>query len=100
MLDGAGQSYTSNSTGLVFRLVSAYAGSATVTVCRPAGAETAASCNAGLDYDCNGLVGAQDPACANYTQQAGRKQPPQPIRRQPRKVAPPAPPAPVRRIKA
>lgn len=98
MLDSAGQSWSSNATGLVVRLVAAYAGSATVTVCRPAGAETAASCSAGLDNDCNGLVGTQDPACARFAQLAGRQQPPLPIRRQPRKVAAP-PPSPVRRVK-
>ncbi|KAL4440139.1 hypothetical protein ABPG75_003140 [Micractinium tetrahymenae] len=104
VLDSAGQAWTSNATGLVVRLASAFRGSATVTVCRKAGNETAASCTAGLDADCNGLAGAQEPACTRFLQ-AGRQQPPQPIRRQPRKVAAPPtasgmlrpPPSPVRR---
>lgn len=40
-------------------------GSAEVTICRksPNGLETKASCTAGLNYDCNGLIGTADTAC-------------------------------------
>ena len=38
---------------------------AQVSVCRVGGAETAATCAAGQDNDCNGLAGRADPACAS-----------------------------------
>ena len=62
---GAGQAYTHDATGLVFRAVTLQVGLAKVTVCRKtaSGHETAATCTAGLDGDCDGLVGAADPAC-------------------------------------
>lgn len=36
---------------------------ATLQVCRKGGAETLATCQKGLDNDCNGLAGVLDPAC-------------------------------------
>jgi hypothetical protein len=62
----AGQAWSDATTGLVVRVtsISTSTSSAAVTVCRKGGAETSASCQAGLDNDCNGLVGAKDPACA------------------------------------
>lgn len=59
----AGGAWAQPAASLVVRVKSFSAAGATVTVCRKAGAETAASCAAGLDNDCNGLVGAADPAC-------------------------------------
>ena len=54
-------------TGLtVRRLPSTSAGVAVVSVCRRGGLETAASCTADTDNDCNGLAGADDPACAAF----------------------------------
>ena len=60
---GVGGSWSAPAAGLVVRVKAASPTAATVTVCRKAGAETLASCKAGLDNDCNGLVGAKDPAC-------------------------------------
>lgn len=53
--------------GIVVRVLSQAGGSGvSVSVCRRAGAETAASCAAGADNDCNGLAGAADGACAAF----------------------------------
>lgn len=49
---------------VVQRAANAADGAAVVSVCRVAGNETAASCRRGFDFDCNGLVGADDPGCA------------------------------------
>ncbi|PSC69234.1 hypothetical protein C2E20_7279 [Micractinium conductrix] len=50
---------------LVVRLTGFSNGGADVTICRKIGtAETQSSCLAGLDADCNGLVGAAEPAPA------------------------------------
>lgn len=49
---------------------------AVVTVCRRGGPrETAASCKAGLDWDCNGLAGPLDPACQRPIQRLVRRPP-------------------------
>lgn len=64
----AGQAWADPSTGLVVRfLAKASNGTAAdVSVCRSAGKETAASCAAGIDADCNGLAGwTNEPACKN-----------------------------------
>ena len=72
----ATQTWSDATTGLVVRVTSISKGSAAITVCRKGGAETLASCKAGLDYNCNGLVGANDPACAKLLQlQNARKKP-------------------------
>jgi hypothetical protein len=72
----ATQTWSDATTGLVVRVTSISKGSAAITVCRKGGAETLASCQAGLDYNCNGLVGANDPACAKLLQlQNARKKP-------------------------
>ncbi|PRW57195.1 hypothetical protein C2E21_4079 [Chlorella sorokiniana] len=59
-----------SAAGLVVRVKAAGPTSATVTVCRRAGAETLASCQAGLDNDCNGRVGSADAACATLLAKA------------------------------
>ena len=54
-------------SGLVVRVLrSGEPGGATVSVCRPAGPETAASCAAGRDNDCNGMAGVGDTACRRF----------------------------------
>ncbi|KAL4421241.1 hypothetical protein ABPG75_010532 [Micractinium tetrahymenae] len=63
-LSAAGSAWAHPTAGLVVRLKSATATAAVVTLCRKAGPETMASCQAGLDNDCNGKVGSQDAACA------------------------------------
>ncbi|PSC74160.1 hypothetical protein C2E20_2632 [Micractinium conductrix] len=63
-LSTAGTAWTHPTAGMVVRLKAAGGTAASVTLCRKAGKETLASCLAGLDNDCNGLVGAKDPACA------------------------------------
>jgi hypothetical protein len=60
----AGQAWEYPEAGVVLRVTALRGDAAAVTVCRKAGAETAASCAAGVDADCNGLAGARDPACA------------------------------------
>ena len=60
----AGATWQHAAAGLVVRVQAVASGSATVTVCRKGGAETAATCAAGTDNDCNGLAGPADPACA------------------------------------
>ena len=67
---GAGQAWTHPTAGLVVRLKAAFPGSATVTICRKAGAETLASCRAGADNDCNGLAGTADPVCVRLMRRA------------------------------
>eukprot|EP00887_Chlorella_sp_A99_P000100 scaffold16.g100.t1 len=52
--------------GLVVRQLSSSDAGAVVSVCLPAGPETAASCAAGQDNDCNGLMDKADPACAAF----------------------------------
>ena len=48
-------------SSLVVRVLSGGgSGGVTVSVCRRGGAETAASCAAGRDHDCNGKAGAAD----------------------------------------
>jgi hypothetical protein len=69
----ASQAWSDATTGLVVRVTSISKGSAAITVCRKGGAETLATCQAGLDNDCNGLVGAKDPACAKLLLQNARK---------------------------
>ena len=72
----ASQAWADATTGLVVRVTRTGKSSAAVTVCRRGGAETAASCKAGLDNDCYGLAGAKDPACAKLLQlQNARKKP-------------------------
>ena len=63
-LGGGADVWEHPASGLVVRLVGAGPSAAAITVCRKGGAETVASCAAGRDNDCNGLVGAGDPACA------------------------------------
>ena len=48
------------------RLNSTSAGVAVISVCRRGGLETATSCAAETDNDCNGLAGADDLACAAF----------------------------------
>eukprot|EP00887_Chlorella_sp_A99_P007092 scaffold2.g7092.t1 len=85
---GDGQAWESSAAaGIVVRQVSHDATQATVTVCRVGGAETAASCAGGLDWDCNGLAGAADPTCAAFLPLG----PPQPS---PSPAAVPSPPPP------
>ncbi|KAL4452150.1 hypothetical protein ABPG75_007812 [Micractinium tetrahymenae] len=66
----ANQAWTHPTAGLVVRVKAAFPGSATVTICRKAGAETLASCRAGTDNDCNGLAGSADPVCARLLRRA------------------------------
>lgn len=63
-LAAANQSWSYPAAGLVVRMRGTEAGNAIVSVCRQAGAETPASCAAGLDFDCNGLAGPADPVCS------------------------------------
>ncbi|PSC71116.1 hypothetical protein C2E20_5435 [Micractinium conductrix] len=63
-LSAAGSAWTHPTAGLVVRLKSAGRTAARVTLCRKAGKETLASCQAGMDNDCNGLVGVKDPRCS------------------------------------
>ena len=63
-LSAAGSAWTHPTAGLVVRLKAAGRTAARVTLCRKAGKETLASCQAGMDNDCNGLVGVKDPRCA------------------------------------
>ena len=72
----SGQSWSQAATGLVVRLSSVSGGFAHLTVCRKGGAETAATCAAGTDNDCNGLVGAADPACAAFQPRTTPSSPP------------------------
>ncbi|PSC71071.1 hypothetical protein C2E20_5453 [Micractinium conductrix] len=61
---GAGQALAHRPAGVVVRVKTVGAAAATVSICRRKGRETLFSCRNKLDYDCNGLVGAADPACA------------------------------------
>ena len=98
-----GDAWTHPTAGLVVRVTGMTATTATVTLCRKAGAETLASCQAGRDHDCNGLVGAKDAACAkllaaagvaaNATAAARPPPPPPPLRRSPPPAARPPPAA-------
>jgi hypothetical protein len=63
-LTAVGDSWTEPTAGLVVRHLGSSGGSAAISVCRIGGAETAASCAALRDNDCNGLVGNADPTCA------------------------------------
>ncbi len=74
-LNAAGQSWALPGTRLVVRLVRATNSAAVVTLCRKAGPETLASCQAGLDNDCNGKVGAADAACAPLLRREARAAP-------------------------
>ncbi|KAL4440189.1 hypothetical protein ABPG75_003190 [Micractinium tetrahymenae] len=59
------QSYEQPGSGLVVRVKALGPQAASVTVCRRGGMrETAASCANGQDWDCNGLAGPADSACA------------------------------------
>ncbi len=85
-LGTAGASWAHPTARLVVRLRSIAPGAATVSVCRKAGAETLASCRAGLDNNCNGLVGERDPACARLLERAaGAVKRPPPARRMPKR---------------
>lgn len=77
-LGAAGDTWRHAASGLVVRLAGVGAGRATVTVCRKGGAETAATCAAGVDFDCNGLAGAKDPACAKFATKAAVQVSPSP----------------------
>lgn len=60
----AGDSWTHAATGLVLRFPRmAPNKDAVLQVCRKGGAETLATCQRGVDNDCNGLAGPLDPAC-------------------------------------
>ncbi len=83
----AGAAWAQPAAGLVVRVKSVGATGATLTVCRKAGAETAASCAAGLDNDCNGLVGTADPACPKPLAQSIRPVPRRQVARPPRGLA-------------
>jgi hypothetical protein len=59
-----GEAWLYAGTGLmVRRAASTASGVAVVSVCRRGGVETATTCIAGIDNDCNGKAGAADPAC-------------------------------------
>jgi len=77
LLRAAGQSWEYEAASLMVRFVSAADKTAQVSVCRKGGhAETGASCAAGLDWDCNGLMGTDDPACRQARRQQATKLPP------------------------
>ncbi|KAL4858282.1 Autolysin [Chlorella vulgaris] len=87
----AGQHWSQAVSGVVVRVVSipatsAATSSAVVTVCRKV-AESAASCAAGRDNNCNGKVGVADPACVKlmpWAPKAPKPRPPPPrARRRP-----------------
>jgi hypothetical protein len=66
---GAGQAFShAKAPGLVLRASTLAAGAASLTVCRKSasGAETADTCLAGLDGDCDGMVGRADGDCARF----------------------------------
>ena len=87
-LDSPAQSWALTDAGLVVRLKSATSTAATVILCRKAGPETLASCQAGLDNDCNGRVGAQDAACLPMLVQAYGLAPKRPQPLPPRRPPP------------
>jgi hypothetical protein len=87
-LAAAGDAYELPGTGLVLRLQTKSSGAAAVTVCRRGGAETLATCQAGQDNDCNGLAGAEDPACAKLLAAGARPPSPAKLVRRPRRPAP------------
>jgi len=72
-LGTAGQAWELPGTGLVVRLQSFTRVAAVVSVCRRGGTETAATCRAGIDNDCNGMAGPKDPACARLLRRAARQ---------------------------
>lgn len=88
----AGESWSHPQSGLVLRVRSIGASAADVAVCRKSntrGVENLASCRAGLDGDCNGLVGLKDPQCIRLLAKAASRSSPQPRqqhRRTPRKA--------------
>ena len=64
-----GESWSFAATGITLRftgMMKAGGGTAVLTVCRKDGEETAVSCAAGRDNDCNGLAGASDPKCLQF----------------------------------
>lgn len=68
-----GENLTHAPTGLVFRVRAAGNGAARVDVCRrnPNGTENNATCLGGLDGDCDGLIGRQDPDCRLFFPSSG-----------------------------
>lgn len=64
-LPAAGQSWAQPASGVVVRHQGTDGGLALVSVCRSGGTETMTSCTTGVDNDCNGLAGVDDPACAS-----------------------------------
>jgi hypothetical protein len=66
-------------SSLVVRVLSSGPSGATVSICRRGGVETAASCAAGRDNDCNGKAGIEDSGCRNFI----KKKSPPPSRRPP-----------------
>ena len=65
-----GGAWTQATAGVVVRVKAVTSTAATVTICRKGGAKTLASCQAGLDNDCNGLVGNKDTACVPLLKKA------------------------------
>ena len=66
LLPAVGESWEHAASGLVLHFNHVANGTALVTACRKTGAETATSCAAGRDNDCNGLAGTADPACTKF----------------------------------
>ncbi|KAL4857219.1 hypothetical protein ACK3TF_002516 [Chlorella vulgaris] len=93
-LSAAGQSWQLPAAGLVVRLHGLTSTAATVSVCRKGGAETADSCAAGVDKDCNGLAGDKDPACFKFASLLDKPSPPKPKPRPPPPKPKPRPPPP------
>ncbi|KAL4425743.1 hypothetical protein ABPG75_009759 [Micractinium tetrahymenae] len=79
---GEGEGMAEDVSGLVISVtdISPQAGTATVVVCRkaPGGLETAATCQAGKDGDCDGLAGAADPDCSAFASRPPSPRPPPP----------------------
>lgn len=61
-----GQAWYQEDAGLVMLNRGVDGTAAVVSVCRIGGPESPASCTAGIDFDCNGLAGPDDPACAAF----------------------------------
>ncbi|KAL4439956.1 hypothetical protein ABPG75_002957 [Micractinium tetrahymenae] len=73
----AGGAWAQAAAGITVRVASLGSSGAAVSICRQGGAaETAASCQAGVDWDCDGLVGAASPSCSAFLGSSAAVQPP------------------------
>lgn len=61
-----GQAWWQPDAGLVMLNRGVDGDAAVVSICRKGGPETPESCAAGIDFDCSGLAGPDDPACQAF----------------------------------